>query len=195
MNGIPFSHEGLNFGLAFYKTIRLQCDAFSFVETNLEWMIPDVTACMKMVANLMFGNVKTMQATSTQRFTRLWKPGGTLVAVHGDHAGSVIGQEADPLGRWSSLRISGKGDSVITMISAYRVARASKPGPSTAYAQQQSIMFATRGPKYRPRDACINDLITRILAAQAVGDHIIIGIDANEEMGSDRIGNAPSLIY
>ena len=49
-------------------------------------------------------------------------------------------------------------------------------------------MVATRGPKFRPRDAFINDFIVQILSAKAMGDHILIGIDANKEMGTDRIG-------
>ncbi len=188
VNGIPFSRDGLNFGLAFYKVEQVCCDAFSFVETNLEWMLPDVTSCIKMVAQIMMGNVKTTQSTSSQKFDKPWKPGGTLLCLYGRYAGCVIGHHSNSLGRWSQLRVGGKSDTTISSFSAYRVPQMLNPGPSSSYAQQQTIMFATRGPKFRPRDAVINDFIVQILSAQAMGDHILIGIDANKEMGTDRIG-------
>ena len=129
VNGIPLSQDGLNFWLAFYKTIKVHCNAFYFAEMNLEWSLLDVAACMKLVATIMFGNIKTMTLTSTQRFAKPWKPGRTLVAIHGYHVKSVIGQDANPLERWSMLRISGKGDSTITVILAYRVDGRLSPVP------------------------------------------------------------------
>ena len=64
----------------------------------------------------------------------------------------------------------------------------SRPGPFMAYFQQQAIMFPTKGPKYDPRQAFIDDLIKHVLSLQASGDHILIGIDANAELKKENKG-------
>ncbi len=59
---------------------------------------------------------------------------------------------------------------------------------------QHSILPATINndpnsrPKYNPRKAFVDDFIKLVNLIQASGDHVLIGIDANVELGTERNG-------
>ena len=55
-----------------------------------------------------------------------------------------------------------------------------------AYFQQQAIMFSTRGPKFDLRKAFIDELIKFINSLQAAGDYILVRIDANAGLESEK---------
>ena len=78
------------------------------------------------------------------------------------------------------MHLKGKKGRVVSVYSAYRVPQDLLPGSITAYAQQYKILTDNNDPDPRPRRRMIKDLITEIKLKQEVGNHIILGIDANE---------------
>ena len=83
------------------------------------------------------------------------------------------------------MHLKGKRDKIISVYSAYRVPQDSLLGPITAYAQQYKILTNQNVQDPRPRRRMIQDLINETKLKQEAGNHIILGIDANEVLELD----------
>ena len=98
-----------------------------------------------------------------------------------DIAHRVIDQGTDPtgLGRWAWLRLAGRQGHHLRVISAYRPVDNGNHG--SVHAQQQRH-FTRNLRDTIPRQAFYDDLFDEITKWKTLGDHIIIGLDANEDV-------------
>jgi hypothetical protein len=69
--------------------------------------------------------------------------------------------------------------------SAYRPVL-NKSGTTSVWSQQQSF-FDARNNDRCPRDIFVGDLVTEVQSWMESGDHIILGIDANEPIQSGKV--------
>ncbi len=190
VNGIPYSRDGYHIGLLLYYADKLSADVFSFVETNLEWAMPEVGTMLRDIASITYGQIRTAPATSSIRFKQQWKPGGVLLRSGSKITGNIIPQNLDPFGCWSRMQYCGRNDISIPIIAAYRAPNTSKPGPFTSWFQQKAQMMTTKNHNAAMslRMAFIEDLIKFITNIQAEGDEILIGMDGNTVIGKDQMG-------
>ena len=73
----------------------------------------------------------------------VFKPGGTLMGIRGNwRSGRIIHLQNDPtkdtLGRWTTMHLRGKNDTIITIMSVYQVCQGGESGDNTSYIQQQT---------------------------------------------------------
>ena len=120
-------------------------------------------------------NINEPQMTANIQF------GGVAITAVDDCSHRVISQGSDPtgLGRWAWMRLEGKSNHHLRVISAYRPVDST--GPGTVY-EQHLRYFTTKFRKTDPRTAFYEDLYEEIIKWKEMGDHLIIGIDANEDV-------------
>lgn len=106
---------------------------------------------------------------------------GVIIMAVEDEAKRVTQQETDlsGWGRWLWLRLSGRAGHNLRVVSAYRPVESL--GPNTVFAQHQQHFFS-KDRDDDPREAFYHDLKITIEQWKAKGDHIIIGLDANEDI-------------
>ena len=120
-------------------------------------------------------NINEPTITSNVQF------GGVAITTVDDASHRVISQGSDPsgLGRWVWMRLEGKSHHHLRIVSAYRPVDST--GPGTVY-EQHLRFFATKFRRINPRTAFYEDLFEEITKWKEAGDHLIIGIDANEDV-------------
>jgi hypothetical protein len=97
---------------------------------------------------------------------------------------SAKGQDPTGLGRWVWTRIQGTTDYNTSIFSAYRPCLSSSTGVHTVSAQHDRHLGAD---SKAPRTQFLLDLADDIRSRREHGDHIIIGIDINEDVRSRPI--------
>jgi hypothetical protein len=105
---------------------------------------------------------------------------GMLVATK-ELANCIISTGKDPtnLGRWVWIRIQGEEGHTVRIATAYRPCES--PGVSTVFHQQ--VRGLSKNEDHRnPIEALTEDLAKAIQVWKEAGDHIIIGMDANEDV-------------
>jgi hypothetical protein len=114
------------------------------------------------------------------------QPRGTAIVVAPSLQGrcSAKGQDPTGLGRWVWTRIQGATDYNTSIFSAYRPSLSSSAGVHTVSAQHDRHLGAH---SKAPRTQFLLDLADDIRSRQEHGDHIILGIDINEDVRSRPI--------
>ena len=114
-------------------------------EPNLDTTKSNVREGMRdTLAKMYDNNVRVEFSSSSVSLQNEYKPGGSLIYATGNESGRVIAQGSDRLGRWSWLRLKGKGRT-IRLITAYQVCK--KPTNKTGYAayhQHDSVLTSER---------------------------------------------------
>ena len=108
--------------------------------------------------------------------------GGTGVVVVGEdhHRVGGRGQDTTGLGRWAWTRIRGRDGTGIVLISTYRPNR-SITGASTVWSQHRTYL-SNQGDDADPQKAFMRDLCTAISQWRTSGDHVVLGMDANDDL-------------
>ena len=108
--------------------------------------------------------------------------GGVLVMAVDDVSHRVISQGKDPtgLGRWSWIRMEGKQKHFLRIVSAYRPV--DSLGTGAVHSQHERYFAKNDRGDDEPRQAFYDDLLLEVNRWKAAGDHIIIGLDANEDV-------------
>ena len=118
--------------------------------------------------------------------------GGVGTFFIGKEASSIGGCGQDPsgLGRWAWTRMQGKDEKMIRFVTAYRPNPPGN-GANTVWAQHRLHLLA-QGDDRDPQEAFLSDLRKDIRKWKETGDHIIIGMDANDDLrrGTVREGLA-----
>ena len=109
--------------------------------------------------------------------------GGTITASLGKWSSRTFDTGSDALGSFSWIKMCGKRATVITIITCYRVSQESgnNIGENTAYMQQETLLRRAGHQAPRPRDHCIDALVTFVNASQLSGEEVILSIDANDD--------------
>ena len=107
--------------------------------------------------------------------------GGTgIIIMHDALArGPQFGADETNLGRWTWVRIQRKEDRWLRIVSAYRPVKSTDLGSSY---RQQERYFRSIHTFTCPRKQFLEDLAAIMKIWLAMEDHIIVGIDANEDV-------------
>ena len=118
----------------------------------------------------------------------IFKPGGTMIGVRGHIAGRVINktrdEASDSNGRWTVTHIRGKGSTVISIFSVYRVC-GYDGGENTAYIQQQNDLYDKHKRILDPRQQLCKDLQKVLHDLLVQGNKIIVTADINDDAGEE----------
>jgi hypothetical protein len=111
--------------------------------------------------------------------------GGTGILAYepAASASSEAGGDPTKLGRWSSLRIQGKGNHAIRLISLYVPVTSSEV--HSVYQQHKRYFLRHKGDNRCPRQAVYEDLEPFLQECYDKGEKILVGLDANEVVTND----------
>jgi hypothetical protein len=166
--------------------------ALCIPETNINWGIKDSHSKWFGLTSKVWQHSSYITSHTQEGFKGVHQPGGTLTFLANNWTSRIIDKGSDPfgLGRWSYVTLRGSGEKRITLVTAYRVCVQSiqSCGDTTSTAQQ----FRELSKIWRQQEALDADPIPRrqfILDLQAwlehkiaTSHHIILGIDANEDI-------------
>ena len=114
----------------------------------------------------------------------MYKPGGTAITIQQTLYNGITTSGKDPhgLGLWSFITITGREQSIITIISAYRVCniKIQNAGPITNAKQQWQIIEERDQEQEDIRNKTIIDLSNFINALTQKHHEVLLGIDTNE---------------
>ena len=197
INGISHKHNFNKWNEILQSTVLHQIDFLCLTETNLEWRHPLVTHKIPTITKRFFNHSRLLTNTSSIRFDRIYKPGGTASLINNEWTGRIIRCEVDPtgLGRWTTAIMNGKRHRKIAIIGAYQVCKTSihQCGLTTCYSQQWHLLRA-RGVEFPdPRKAFWDDLTQHIQHLQE-SNHLIILIGDFNTSATDAHNNPLRLL-
>eukprot|EP00957_Ditylum_brightwellii_P008142 617413-Ditylum_brightwellii.AAC.1 len=114
-----------------------EVDIWGWAETNVNWT-PNLTTRAKYYGNEIF-KIFTLVGSSSNDPAGFYQQGRTCTAITGKMVGQIIksGTDSKGLGHWSYVQIAGRHQQKITIATAYRPCKQSKPGNSTVTVQQK----------------------------------------------------------
>jgi hypothetical protein len=156
---------------------------FAGAEHNLDTNKFAVRQSLQNIARQSFTHHSLQTATSSTKADRFYKPGGTLILAQGDMVGRIKDRGSDSLGRWTWMKLVGRNNKIITIISAYQVCvRPTNRTGTTAYHQQESLLRLKGAKKANPRKYFHRDLNEFIRITKTRKEQIILVGDFNESM-------------
>ena len=186
-NGINLDNniDDTKIKIALKKMKEMGAGQINMPETNIDWKITKVREEFGYRMRTHWNVSRNTFATSKvgargDKFL----PGGVASMVVGKWTGRCLdaGQDPTGMGRWTWQKIRGKGEHIITQITAYRVPQESPPGPTTAYMQQWDHMIAQGIENPDPKKQFLTDLEAFINKLRKKGESIILAVDANEPL-------------
>jgi hypothetical protein len=164
---------------------------FGLTETNVDWNKHKNQAIMTLVLRKHFRHATMQTSTSTMKFTDDYNLGGTCTVTTNNWTGRILTQICDNTGqgRWSGNIIRAHWFN-IAVITAYRVTQRAieQAGPTTAYAQQWAVSRQQGIDRPEPRTQFITDIKRLLKKLKKDGNKIILMMDVNETMGSEKSG-------
>jgi hypothetical protein len=191
VNGITASKGTSKWNEINETMVRHKVAIFGLTETNIEWNKYKNQTIMKSVLRKHFKHATMQTSTTTMKFDDDYKPGGTCTVITNDWTGRVLTSITDETGqgRWSGIVIRAHWFN-IAIITAYRVTQRTieQAGPTTAYAQQWAVLRQQGIDRPEPRQQFITDIKRLLKNQKREGNKIILMMDANESMGSEKNG-------
>ena len=168
--------------------IQAELDIFMMNEVGLNWraVSADNQWVERTQGNLNGSRTVFAHNTTEPKITDAVQYGGVGIFANKEISHRIISSGKDPtnLGRWSWIRIQGKEGHTVRIATAYRPWES--PGASTVFHQQARGLSQT-GDHRNPIEALLKDLTEAILVWKEAGDHIIIGMDANEDVRDGEV--------
>ena len=172
----------------------MEFDVFGVSEVNMYW--PNVKQSLQFIERVhRWWNPRNTVALcaynkNEKRIKRsIRQYGGTAQISRGNAALQHVNMGRDPtgLGRWVWQRYMGKEQRVLRVITCYRPLPAHSDKIYTPFRQQRAFLTANMGRDIDPRDAVLEDLSIDITQWIEEGEHIILQMDANEDVREDKI--------
>ena len=112
--------------------------------------------------------------------------GGVGIVASTDIKHSIVKRGKDPsgMGRWAWIRSAGKEGHYVRYVSAYRPCES---GGAGSVFHQHSRALGKKDDFRNPRTAMLEDLSTAIAEWKREGDHIVLGMDANEDVRGGEV--------
>jgi hypothetical protein len=160
-------------------------------ETNTNWNHQKNMSTLKSNIKKVWQHSASQSSSSSEEFISNYQPGGTLTIVVNQWTSRIMGKGTDPfgLGRWSYITLRGKATTKITIVTGYRVCRASPTtaGVKTAYMQQYRGLSAKlrndgKGTTPDPCRQFILDLQAWLEHIIQDGHQVILSMDSNEDL-------------
>lgn len=187
-NGVSSSDHFIEAQELFDSAAQFRIGALCLVETKLNTRARDVVTTFTNKARRQWPGAKVAMSSSVYiNNDNKQLPGGTTTIVTAPWANQTTTKaEENHLGRWTEAMISGRDNTKVTIITAYRVCKNSirTCGPQTAFALQWHLLHKLGGKTHSidPREEILADLQTRIQNLKLDGHEIILLMDANESL-------------
>ena len=112
--------------------------------------------------------------------------GGVGIVATGEAKNRITDRGKDPsgLGRWVWIRLTGKEGHNVRILTLYRPCES---GGATGVFQQHARGMSIHGDNRNPRSAILEDVLQLVATWKALGDHVIIGMDANEDVRKGEV--------
>ena len=184
-NGFQLSDDGGTLLTAATHLRELQVDGGGFFETNVDTTKHQVRSKIFNAFRKTSKYSKVQCSSSDIPAHNEYKPGGTITYVHDDLTSRVQSKGADPLGRWSHVTFTRRGNQKVTFISAYQPCKGKpKPDSFTAAAQQYSMLLkAKRENPANVRKHFVKDLKRFLRKCSKDGQEVILMGNFNEVLG------------
>jgi hypothetical protein len=104
---------------------------------------------------------------------------GIVAMAEAKHRITARGTDPSGMGRWAWMRMEGKEGHHMRFVTAYRPCQSG--GASSVFQQQSRAMTLSQDFR-NPRTALLEDVIQAMLEWKTLGDHIVFGMDANEDI-------------
>jgi hypothetical protein len=164
-----------------------QCDIIGFSETNVDVSKYAVKKIITDTLNKEFDAHHSSISTSEIPFNSFYKPGGTMTAIFNHSTSRYHIKFADPMGRWSTLSLTGRRGRINHFITVYQLVDKAVTGPFTSYQQQLSSLIL-HDRTQTPRQALIADF-RKYLTTLTTGNYALVVMgDLNEVVGLQLSG-------
>ena len=188
-NGISAGSQYIEWETMLQSAEDIQADIVCLNETKIDTRKSKVQYEVRQIAKTLDKFIHINMNSSkqpTKKKDSVFKPGGTMINVRGHWAGRIIkfrnDTSADPLGRWTVSHMKGKGNTIVSIFSVYRVCSYDQ-GDNTVYIQQQNDIYNQYKRIMDPRQKIIKDLQRKLLDLIAKGHKVIIAADINDDAG------------
>lgn len=185
INRLPSQMQSAKSKKLFSTIANKQIDVALLTEVGLYWRkVPHADQWHERVREPFQTSRSELAFNSTEpTHSAMVQFGGVCAMVVDDASHRIVGQGQDlaKLGRWAWLRFEGKQGHFLRVVSAYRPVENTSGGPGTVHAQHERHL-AQLDRLEDPREAFYTDLMAEIATWKATGDHIILGLDANEDV-------------
>ena len=185
VNGLGASYNSKSISLA-AESDALCADIIGLIETNTHWKYGDIQQTTKKSWQKYFNQTKLAMSSSNIHFDSPYQPGGTMMVVGSPWASRTrVNTDPSGLGRWTEAEITGKDNTIISIITVYAVGKnkIGTCGPHTNYFQQWNILNANNtSTTIDPRDNLFVDLNKLIVQKQHNNKEVIVLIDANDTL-------------
>ena len=183
VNGISPRNKFTKWQELLQSTVTHEVDLLCLSETNLEWRHPHVHERLATITKQFFRHSRLSTSSSSIKFERMFKPGGTAALLTNEWTGRLLRCEHDStgLGRWTTMLLTGKHHRKIAIISAYQVCHTSITtcGITTCFSQQWHLLRAQGDAIPDPRQRFWRDLTCYIRHLQSDSYKIILLGDFN----------------
>lgn len=188
-NGVPQlpSHEKNDAIFQFFH--RHSIDILGMTEVNRNWRhLPESHNWHNRTRTWWESSKSSISYNTNDSSSTAFQPGGTITQAINKAAHRVIetGRDKSNLGRWSWIKLQGKNNIKLRVITAYRPCKPSSAGPNTAYSQQERF-FDITDRAICPRQAVLSDLGAEITQSKNEGDQIVLLMDCNENVENEMI--------
>ncbi len=112
---------------------------------------------------------------------------GMVATAEAKHRIVERGKDPSGMGRWVWMRMEGKEGHHVRFVTAYRPCQS---GGAGSVFQQQARAMAVNKDYRNPRTAIMQDLVATMNEWKTLGDHIILGMDANEDIRHGEVYDA-----
>jgi hypothetical protein len=158
-----------------------QVDLACLPETNADWKKYSIRSACNALLRRHFRHHRLITSTSTADATHAYLPGGTATIVTNGYTGRIASSGSDPrgLGRWTYVRLKGKNNSRILVVTIYQVCKTTihSAGDSTAFSQQWNLLRADGQDRPNPRAQFCTDLSAFL--SDYPNDPIVLAGDIN----------------
>jgi hypothetical protein len=139
-NGFNLTSKGAAFKELCEDQLLLQANYGGIAEPCLDTNKYQVRQTLHDIAKQTFQSYALDMASSPVTAANNYQPGRVMSIMHGHMIGRIKSRGNDKQGRWTYIKLLGRSDKVITLISAYQVCVNARTG-TTAYHQQQSALI------------------------------------------------------
>ena len=188
INGLKWGSNQFDITNKYHQLHSLDVNFFGLAETNLEFRNRSVLHRFhQLITNPFNKQISCSTSSSTVKFPAAWKPGGTTTTATGQWISRIIEKGEDPTGTgtWSYLKLRGKNQMKIVIITVYRLCNTTDAvahGPETAYCQIYTVLQPPPNAKPKLRRRCDKLLQEQIQTWLDQQYEIILMADANESL-------------
>jgi hypothetical protein len=186
-NSLGVCTQSWKFDRLNYLVKRLNIDIVAGCECQTDWSKVDKDNQFHSL--LAPGRAKKGIAShnTTERIHRD-QPGGTALTGVGRICDVIkeVGSDKTGLGRWSWISLSG-ANTTTRVISAYLPRRPNRHSKGRTVWEQHSRYFEGKGDMRYPSTIFIEDLLRLIRSWISSGDHVMLAMDANQDVYSGKL--------